>query len=104
MGRGYVTIPGRSSPDGEACRLPRLEPAGDVGGVAKAHVLERGRRQAGRVPRRAEHHDDLVVIGDLRDPVGARRIEPPFEDVALDDARAGRLALPRALCGGTDVD
>src|ERR1700737_2923904 len=102
MSRGYVTIPDRSSPDGESCCLPRLEPAGDVGGVAEAHVLERGRRQARCETRRAEHHDDLIVIGDLRDPVGARRVEAPLEDVALDDARAGHFALPGALRSGTD--
>ena len=36
--------------------------------------------------------------------VAARRIEPPLEDVAIDDDRAGHLALLAPVDLGADVD
>ena len=68
-----------------------------------AELLERGCGQAGGVALGAEDDDLQVVAGHGQPGVGCR-IEPPLQDVALDDHGAGDLALRGALCGRPDID
>ena len=65
----------------------------------QAQVLEGGRGQAARVALLAgDDHFEVVTVGE-RQPGVATRVEAPFEDVALDDQRAGDLAVLGALGG-----
>ena len=49
------------------------------------------------------HHPDLVIgrFGAVR---GGRRIQPPFQDRAVDDERTGNVAIGAALGFGAGVD
>src|SRR4051812_8083199 len=44
------------------------------------------------------------MVAGVLEPGTAARVEPPLEDVALDDERAGDLAFDPPLCLGTYVD
>jgi hypothetical protein len=83
---------------------PRLVAANKVGGVGQAEPLQGVRRKAGAVTLVAHDHDPpLGLVGD-RQPVGTGRVQPPLEDVAVDDHGARQLAVAVALLDGTDVD
>ncbi len=88
----------------EPRRGPGAEAAVEVGGVTESEVLERRGREARLVPLVADDDDREVVVTGLGRPVGARRVEAPLEDVAVDHERAGDTALAPALLDRTDVD
>ena len=88
----------------EPRRGPGAEAAVEVGGVTESEVLERRGRQARLVALVADDDDREVVVTGLGRPVGARRVEAPLEDVAVDHERAGDATLAPALLDRTDVD
>ena len=70
--------------------LPGRVPTVEVTCPFKAQVNKARRSEARGVTLLAEQDDLLVVTGDLGQPVLRRRVEAPFEDVALDDERPGQ--------------
>ena len=87
---------------GQAGGGPSLDPTDDVGRVHPERAKgDRGQRRAVALPAQ---HDDLGPGQRLGDAVRAGRVEPPLEDGAVDDERAGQLALPGPLRGGAGVD
>ena len=67
-------------------------------------LSERRRGRTRGVPLRARHDDPLVVIQDLGQGVAAVWIEPPLEDVALDDDPDTKSPSSARLALGADVD
>src|SRR5712691_4691896 len=76
---------------------PRLEPADEVRGPAQPDQLQRGRSQRRGIALVTDHDPVDVRVHRFRNPAGARRVQPPFEMVALDDDRPGNLAVGAAL-------
>jgi AcrR family transcriptional regulator len=83
---------------------PGAESADHVGRLAQPQIVQGRRRQAGGIPLLAQHNDPVVIASDPGQPGITGWIETPFQVVALDDCRAGDLALRRPLRGGPDVD
>jgi hypothetical protein len=69
----------------------------------QAEPTEGRRRQARAVALVADENDPQVEPGGFRDPVRARRIEPPLENVPVDHDRAGKLPVALALLGRPDI-
>src|SRR5262245_14158763 len=84
--------------------LPGLIAPVEVRHVGEPEVHQAGRSQAGGVPLVA-HDDDATVVAIRRgDAVRARRVEAPFQDVAVDDDGAGQRAVARPLVRRAGVD
>src|ERR1700754_3709799 len=97
---GWLPSVGGRQAGSAPCRVA----AGDVRGVAQAQILKRGRGQAAAVAVLAENdHLEVEVVGES-EPEVAAGVQAPLEDVALDDDRAGDLAVLGTLRLGPDVD
>jgi hypothetical protein len=94
---------GRDRGDRQAGGLPRPEPAGQVGGVVQAQILQRRRGQTRAVALRADDDPGDVVVDRLRYARGRGGVQPPLQVVALDHQRIGQLALLGALPARTGV-
>ena len=105
-GRAHVVLGRDARPGPPGRRQPRGPPgqvaADDVGRPVHADVLQRRRGQAGADALGVEH-DDVQVAVRQGQPVGAGRVQPPLEHVAVDDQRARHLPLGGPLDGRPDV-
>ena len=96
--------PGRRTPHRQTRLRPGDEAAGQIGSIEEAEVLQGRRRQARSIALGAHEDDLLIVSGHLGKPVRTARIEPPLENVAIDDQRARQLTVPTPHLDGSDVD
>ena len=69
----------------------------------QSEFLEGRRGKAGAEPLVAHQDDPAVVVSDLWDPIWALWIEPPLQDIAVDDDCARQRAIASALFIGTGV-
>ena len=93
-GRSARPRRGRSQPTA-AVRLPARPATPRSGRWPDTERDQRGGRQRGGVALRAHHDPPLARTAAQRQPRRRRRVQPPFEVVALDDHRA-RRSRPRA--------
>ncbi len=83
---------------------PRLITPAQVGCVGEANPLQGVGSKAGAVALVADKDDATVgVVGD-RQTMGAGRVEPPLEDVSIDDEGAGKFPVALTLVMRADVD
>jgi hypothetical protein len=83
---------------------PGMETADDIGRMIDPDRSQRRGGKGRSVPFLANHDPMDVVTARFRNPVAARRVQPPFEMVALDHDRAWNLTLCPPLELGPDVD
>jgi Domain of unknown function (DUF222) len=84
-------------------RTPGAIPAVEVGGTVNSQLLQRCGRQARGIPLVTYQNDPGVVRRDV-EPRIRGRVEPPLQHVAVDDERAGDLALGTPVDLRADVD
>ena len=60
--------------------------------------------KAGAVPLVADEDDALLWACQLRDVVVTGRVQPPLQDVAVNNHGSGQLAVALALLHGADVN
>lgn len=84
--------------------FPCLISAAQVGSVGETEPLQRVGGEAGAVTLTADEHDATVVVVGDRQSIRAGRVQPPFEDVAVDHQGVRQVPVPPALIGRADVD
>ena len=90
-------------PGRQACGLPGLETAFQVGGTAQPDTAKARRGKRGGVTLRAHHDDPRVGAGQGRNPGLAAWVKPPLEHIAAYDDRPGDLALNDPLFERPDI-
>jgi len=92
------------SSDRQLRLAPGLETADHIRRMSHPDRSERcgGKRRS--VPFPADHDPMDVVIAGFRNPIATRRVQTPFEMIALDHDRAGNFAVRAPLKLGPDVD
>lgn len=76
---------------------PGLETADKVGRTGQPQPLQGVCSEAGAVALIADDHDPPSGVVSDREPVGAGRIEPPLENVSVDDDRSGKITVAFSL-------
>ena len=72
---------------------PGLESADEVGGAGQSEALQGVCSEAGAVALIADDDDPPGVVACHRQPMGAGGIEPPFENVSVNNDGTGQLAV-----------
>ena len=76
---------------------PGLEAADKVGRTGQPQPLQGVCSEAGAVALIADDHDPPSGVVSDREPVGAGRIEPPLENVPINDDRSRKVTVPVSL-------
>ncbi len=87
----------------QSSRLPRPEATDEVGGSVQAEFECVGGGEAGGVALIADQHY-RSVLGEAGQPVGAGRVEAPFEHYSFYYDRTGNLALGEPVGVRADID
>jgi hypothetical protein len=72
---------------------PGLETADEVGRTGQPQPLQGVRSEAGAVALIADNHDPPGAVEINRQPVGAGRIQPPLEDVSVNDDSSRKITV-----------
>ena len=76
---------------------PGLETADKVGRTGQPQPLQGVCSEAGAVALIADDHDPPGGVVSDREPVGAGRIEPPLENVSVNDDRSRKITVAVSL-------
>ncbi len=83
---------------------PSLKAADQISRPTQTELPKSRGGEAGAVALVADDDDAPTRIGRLWEPIRAAGVEPPFEDVAIDDQRTWQSAVAFALAGRPDID
>jgi hypothetical protein len=81
-----------------------LETADKVGRTRQSQPLQGVCSEAGAVTLIADDHDPPSGVVSDREPVGAGRVEPPLENVSVDDDRSGKITVAVSLIDRPSVN
>jgi hypothetical protein len=76
-----------------------LEASDDIRRAPQSQPMQGGGGEARRVSLVTDDNHGLIEVMDLRDSMWTRRVETPFQHVAVDDNRACDLAITLSLGG-----
>jgi hypothetical protein len=76
---------------------PGLETADKVGRTGQPQPLQSVCSEAGAVALIADDHDPPSGVVSDREPVGSGRIEPPLENVSVNDDRSRKITVAVSL-------
>jgi len=79
-----------------------LETADKVGRTRQSQPLQGVCSEAGTVTLIADDHDPPSGVVSDREPVGAGRVEPPLENVSVNDDRSGKITVAVSLIDRLD--
>jgi hypothetical protein len=74
-----------------------LKPADEIGRTGQPQPLQGVCSEAGAVALIADDHDPPSGVVSDREPVRAGRIEPPLENVSVNDDRSGKVTVAVSL-------
>jgi hypothetical protein len=81
-----------------------LETADKVGRTGQSQPSQGVCSETGAVTLIADHHDPPCGVVSDREPVGAGRIQPPLENVSVNDDRSRKITVAVSLIDRPRVD